>query len=296
MVKYSEETLNNWRKPPSDTEEDKLSNAESMIRDAINNDSKLKDMDIEIFGQGSYANDTNVKLNSDIDINVRYTGGFFYHIPEGKDKSDFGLNSPSTYSYSEFKNDVVNALLIKFSSADVNRDDKCITIKGNNYRVKADVVPTWEYRWYLENGSYVKGTMFMTDRGIWITNYPIQHIENGKIKNNSTQKRYKRLTRIFKRILYKMIDDKYDVNDNITSFLLECLVWNVPNNKFNDYNTWTERLKESIRYLYDNTKEQDGCKNWGEVSKQQYLFHNSRKWSRADVNRFLISMWNFMGY
>lgn len=39
-----------------------------MVKEAINEDEKLKLKAIEIFGQGSYANNTNVRLNSDIDI------------------------------------------------------------------------------------------------------------------------------------------------------------------------------------------------------------------------------------
>ena len=81
MARFSEETLTNWTKPPSDTEETKLSNSERMVKDAINEDPKLSGMGTEVFGQGSYANDTNVRLNSDIDINVRYTDAFYYDIP-----------------------------------------------------------------------------------------------------------------------------------------------------------------------------------------------------------------------
>lgn len=42
MAKFSEETLNGWRKPPSDTEEGKLTNAESRIRQAITKSEELK--------------------------------------------------------------------------------------------------------------------------------------------------------------------------------------------------------------------------------------------------------------
>ena len=93
-----------------------------------------------------------------------------------------------------------------------------------------------------------------------------------------------------------MIEDRVTVNDNISSFLIECLVWNVPNRIFNDYSTWTERLRESIIYLYNNTKEDKDCKEWGEVSELLYLFHSGRKWSRKDVNDFLIQAWNYLEF
>ena len=294
-MKYSEETLNNWRNPPSDTEEEKLTNVERMVRNCINEDATLKGMKIKIFGQGSYVNDTNVRLNSDIDLNVQYVDGFYYDVPPGTTPSDFGLNSPSQYSATAFKNDVQSALASKLEN-DVKRKNKCIAIEGNTYRVGADVVPTWQYRRYAMNRSFVEGVYFFADSGEQVINFPIQHIENGKLKNAQTQRRFKRLTRIFKRIKANMIENGEIVNGNITSFLLECLVWNVPDWIFNDYETWTDRLKESITFLYNATKEEKDCKNWGEVSRLLLLFRNDRKWSRADVNAYLLHLWRYLEY
>jgi len=296
MAKFTEDTLKNWTKPPSDTEETKLENAERMVKEAINEDEKLKSMSTETFGQGSYANNTNVRLNSDIDINVRYTDGFYYDIPKDKKKSDFGLGNSIDYSYSEFKDDVENALVSKFGRDEVIRNDKCITIKENTYRVETDVVPTWNYRRYSEDGTYVLGAKFRTDNLKWVVNYPKQHIDNGIEKNSNTSRRFKRLTRLHKKLRYKMIEDGVTVNQNIKSFLLECLIWNVPNSKKNDYDTWTDRLKQSIIYLYENTKEQDTCNEWGEVSELIYLIRNSRKWSREDINNYFVQLWNYLEY
>ena len=298
MAKFAEETLANWTKPPSDTEETKLSNAEKLVRETISEDEKLKTKSTETFGQGSYANDTNVKNNSDIDINVRYTGGFYFNLPKNIEEKDVGIDHlpSSDYLYSEFKDDVENALVKKFGRGEVIRKDKCIIIKENAYRVETDVVPTWNHRRYSDDGSYVLGAKFKTDNNYWITNYPRQHIENGKDKNSKTSKRFKRLTRIYRKLRYKMIDDDVQVSDNITSFLLECLVWNVPKDVFNDNDTWTERLKQSIIYLCGNTKDNTSCKEWREVSELLYLFNSVRKWTRADVNEFLFQIWNYLEF
>lgn len=105
MAKFSEETLTFWTKPPSDSEQTKLENAERMVREAISIDEKLSKKSTETFGQGSYANDTNVRLNSDIDINVRYTGAFYFDLPEETTENDVGIErlSPSDYSFSNLK-------------------------------------------------------------------------------------------------------------------------------------------------------------------------------------------------
>ena len=295
MAKFTEETLTRWTKPPSETEANKLENAKKMVKDAIDNDEKLKAKSIEVFVQGSYANNTNVKLNSDIDINVRYTGAFYYDLPKGKTKDNFDLNSPSKYSYTEFKDDVTQALYNKFGYARVTRDNKCITIEKNSYIVETDVVPTWNVRRYSEDGSYELGARFWSDTNKEITNYPKQHIKNGIEKNTNTSRKFKRLTRLHRKLRYKMIEDKITVNSNITSFLLECLIWNVPNETFNNYETWNERLKESIIFLYNKTKEEDNCKEWGEVSELLYLFVG-KKWSHTDVNEYMKQLWNYLEY
>lgn len=266
-----------------------------MVKEALKESDELKSKNIDVFGQGSYPNNTNVKLNSDIDINACLNDTIFVQIPKGKKQEDFGY-SDSEYKFSEYKDAVERALVAKFGRSEVIRDDKCFTIKENSYRVEADVVPTFKYNRHEENGGKAIGTKFITDKGKPIINYPIQHIDNGKKKNSDTQRRFKRLTRIFKRLRYKMIDDGEPVSDNISSFLLECLVWNVPNNIFNDNDTWTDRLKESIRFLYTATKEEKDCKEWGEVSELLYLFHSGRKWNHSDVNTFLLQAWNYLEY
>lgn len=296
MPKFSEATLTSWTKPPSSTEQTKLENAERMVREAISNDPKLKTKSKEIFGQGSYANDTNVRLNSDIDINVRYTGAFYYNIPAESNKEDFGLGNPTTNSFKEFKDDIENALVNHFGRSEVLRNDKCITIKENSYRIETDVVPTWNYRRYNKNGKHILGAVFFADsKNKKTVNYPKQHIDNAKQKNCETSKRFKRLTRLHRKLRYKMLEDGENVSDNITSFLLECLVWNVPNNIFNNYDTWNERLKQSIIYIYQQTESDENCSDWGEVSELLYLFAG-RKWNRKDVNEYMLLLWKYLEF
>jgi len=296
MARFNEQSLINWTKPPSDSEETKLSNSERMVKDAIKEDPKLSGMGTEVFGQGSYANDTNVRLNSDIDINVRYTDGFYYYMPPEITKEELGLTIPDTYSVEEFKNDVEVALVRKFDRSSVVRKNKCLTVLGNTYRVETDVVPTWNYRRYDKSYNYVLGAKLRADGGGDVENYPKHHIDNGKTKNTNTSRRFKRLTRIYRKLRYKMIDDGVHVSDSISSFLLECLVWNVPNSIFNDNSTWQDRLRESIIHLYEHTKDEDKCEDWGEVSELLYLFKGNRKWTKKDVNTFLVDAWNYLGY
>ncbi len=295
MPKFSEDQLNSFRLPPSDTEEQKLANAESQIRDALSNSTSLQSKNYKIFGQGSYANDTNVRNNSDVDINVRLDDSVFVDLPPNKSYDDLGY-SDTTYHYSNFRSDVLNALIAYFGSNYVHDNNKCITVLPNYYRVEIDVIPTCKYIRYDYENSKIEGIKFFDKSHNPIVNFPLQHIQNGKDKNAKTQKRFKRLTRIYRRTRYKMIEDTNSVSENITSYLLECLVWNVPDRIFNDYLTWTERLKQSIIYLYNNTETEEKCKDWGEVSELLYLFRGNRKWSVKDVNDYLVQMWQYLQF
>jgi len=295
MTKFTEEQLNNFRYPPSYSEETKLSNAESQVRDALKDSAALKNKNYKIFGQGSYANDTNVKKNSDVDINVRLDDTVFVDLPEDKTYDDLGY-SDSTYHYSDFRKDILDALTTYFGSSYIRDYNKCITVLPNTTRVEIDVVPTCKYIRYDSLNNIVEGVKFFAKDYTKILNFPLQHIENGKTKNSNTQKRFKRLTRIYRRIRYQMIDDGIAVSDNITSFLLECLIWNVPDRIFNGNDTWTDRLRESIIYLYNETDSYEKCKDWGEVSELLYLFRDSRKWSCDDVNKYLVQMWQYLKF
>ena len=75
-MKYSETTLQTWTVPLSSTEEERVENTIKMIKDAIRSHNELSLMTYEIFAQGSYANNTNVRQNSDIDICVMLTSTF----------------------------------------------------------------------------------------------------------------------------------------------------------------------------------------------------------------------------
>lgn len=298
MAKYTEEQFNNWRKPPSDTEEHRLETTERRIREAIQKSEELKEYEVDVFGQGSYANDTNVKLESDVDINVCSTA-YFYTEYNAKGISDetFGYVS-GNHNYDDFKSKVRKALVAEFGKDNVKDKNKCFTVVENSNRVKADVVPTYQLRRYdnANKNKEIIGVRYYAKDGKKVTNYPKQHVENGKWKNARTQKRYKRLVRIFKKVRYKMIDDGVQVSSHITSFLLESLVWNVPDSVFNNNDNWTKRVKDAIIHIYGQTEKEETCKDWGEVSDLLYLFSSDRKWTSADVNKFMIQMWNYLDF
>ena len=67
MAKVTEEQLAGWTDPSSTTEQDKQDRTERMIREAINTHDAFKGSSYKIYAKGSYANNTNVKFDSDVE-------------------------------------------------------------------------------------------------------------------------------------------------------------------------------------------------------------------------------------
>lgn len=290
-----ESAFSNWAKPPGKTEQDKSDNSERAIRTAISSSATLSSRSVSVFPQGSYRNRTTVRQDSDVDICVMCTESIFYDLPDGMSPGDFGITVPAPYPYSQFKSDVYNALVSHFGSSSVLRGSKAFDIHENTYRVDADVVAAFEYHLYRTDGTYLQGTSFLPDSGGRINNWPDQHYDNGVSKNTATRRRFKALTRITKRLRNEMEDSAVSAAINIPSFLIECLVWNVPNEGFGHATYWDD-LRYVLAYLYNSTLKDEDCSDWTEVNGIKYLFHTSQPWSRVAANGFIDAAWSHVGY
>lgn len=298
-MRYSEDTFNGWVAPLTKTEEERAENTIKMVRTAIDASPELKTMDIEIFTQGSFANNTNVRTESDVDVVVMLKSTFYSLYPNGINGSYFGFG-PGSITFDGFRSLVKMALERKFGIDSVKDGNKSIKINENTYHVKADVVPALQYRNYRVVNSttanyYVEGIKFYAKDRTEIINYPKKHHENGIRKNKETGRQYKALVRILKHVKNEMAELNLLDEKKISSFLIECLVWNIPNSKITAYNTWTETVRQTIIYLYNAIKE-GRHKKWREVSGMFDLFSPEQKWTEMEVEVFLLQSWIYLGY
>jgi len=104
MTRDWESDFRAWSKPPTATEDERCSNAESVVRNAIRSYVEFATRNIEVFAQGSYRNGTNVRADSDVDVCVRCMDVCYYALPDGVTSADVGLVD-ATYTYTAFKND-----------------------------------------------------------------------------------------------------------------------------------------------------------------------------------------------
>lgn len=287
-MKFTEEELKNWAKPASNAEGTRINNSRNAVISALQKYPLLDDSEVQIIDKGSSHNNTNVKLQADVDLSLVQEGIFFYDLPAGYTKEYFGIID-SQRSFNSYKNSIINAIYNFFNAQDIdNSKDKCTRIKENSNRVNTDIVPVWRYRLYQPNRNYREGVAFYSDSNILVINFPEQHTENGNKKNNNTGRKYKRVVRILKRLKNKMKEDNIFVSDSITSFLIESLVWNVDDGIFNQSNNFSDILRNVLIDIYNNTLE-----DWNEVSDILKLFHTERKWSVLDVKTFIKQVWEY---
>jgi hypothetical protein len=290
-----EDSLVSWAKPPGETEQTKCDNAVRMIRQAVQASQKLRGKNIRIFAQGSYCNRTNVRQDSDVDVCVLCADSFFYDLPQGVLATRFGLTSPAPYLYSEFKVDVENALLAYFEPQGMQRGKKAFDIHANSYRLDADAVPVFEYRFYHEDGSWRTGTAFLPDGGSRILNYPEQNYINGVEKNKSTGGRFKDVVRILKRLRNRMNDEGIPAAGAAPSFLVESMVWNVSGQWFG-HDQYTADVRAVLATIFNSTLKQEDCAEWTEVNGLKFLFHTTQPWTLNQAHAFVSAAWDYLGF
>lgn len=294
MNQQWEDKFRSWAQSPSQAETQRLENAERAIREAIQGSQKLKQRNIKVFTQGSYRNRTNVRRDSDIDVGVLCYDTFFYDMPEGKTRESFGID-PATYSYGQFKDEIGEALVGYFGVSAVNRGNKAFDIKEGRSQVEADVAPFFEHRRYDATERYFSGVELRADDGARIINWPEQHYANGNEKNKGTSRRYRALVRVLKSLRNEMEEKGVSAARPIIGFLSECLIWNVPDGSFGR-TTYYEDLRSALVHLWEPTKTDGGCQQWGEVSELKYLFRPHQKWTRQQANDFILAAWQYVGF
>ena len=288
-----EDTLSAWTKPSSDTEQEKQDRSERMIREAIAAHPAFNNCSLKVYAKGSYANNTNVRSDSDVDIAVECTDVLYW------EEAEQGIYTPGKpyegiWTPAKLRSELISALKEKFSNQVDTTGTTAIQINSSSARVDADVVPCFSYRYYMTDESRDGTKIFKTDNKS-IVNYPAQQLNNGIAKNNQTNYAYKKGARLLKRTENAMAAD--GTFRELPSFFIECLAYNCPNSIFN-CSTWTNCLRGMLVHIWNQLQGDDEPTEgrWVEVNECFYLFHPNQKWSRKDGREFAYAAWNYFGF
>ena len=287
-----ENKLAGWTGPSSNTEQDKQDRTERMIRQAIDSHAAFNNCSLKVYAKGSYANNTNVRSDSDVDIAVECTDVQYWEESE-KGNHTSGIPYEGIWTPAKLRAELLSAMNAKFPGQVDASGSTAIQINSNSARVDADVVPCFSYRYYMKDGTRDGTKIFKTD-GSSIVNYPVQQLENGIAKNKRTGYAYKKGARLLKRIENVMVED--GAFRELPSFFMECLAYNCPDSTF-AHPTWTECLRAMLFHIWDNLQgDEPTSGRWREVNECFFLFHSNQKWTRDDGREFAKAAWNYFGF
>jgi len=287
-----EQKLEMWSRPLSDAQTQKCERAVREIRTAVARHhylgAQMQAGVVQVFAQGSYANNINVRDESDVDVCVYYTGSMI------QEPSNAFAGTPALYQYDQLKKDVYSCLVTYFGQSAVKWGNKAFDIKATtNGGVEADVVPCFQYLNYNAPSPPVIGTALRPDQpATWISNYPVQQRILGEEKNKQTNWRYKRAARIIKKLNYEMIAAGAWKEDWTPSFFLESATWNQTNYLFDGslYVPMTKGLLSAFANSFGGDRS-----TWLESNGIKLLFRQDRPWSSQDLVSFANAGWRYLG-
>lgn len=272
------------------------------IRKALTNYQNFPaNINFDVYLQGSYRNHTNIRGDSDVDVVIELKSAFYRDISklsENETKLYLEYYNDSTYTWKDFRLDVLNALKGYYGDSVVTEGKKSLKLGNpNGGRLPADIVVCLEHRNFLKfldptNQYYIEGmTFYVPFENRWIIGYPKLHYENSTKKNSSdaTDDWYKPVVRIFKNAREYLIDNQKISNDLAPSYFIEGLIYNVPNKEFG---TNFNKTVYNILYWLNNAD----YSNFVCPNEQLLLFGNSpEQWSEQNARAFLsalIGAWN----
>jgi hypothetical protein len=268
-----------------------------MVRAAIEEHAAFDDMSVAIYAKGSYANNTNVKSESDVDIVVECTECIYW-----REHDPAAGGHPSNGSYggewtpSKLRKEVGLALNAKFGAGAVFEGKAAWTVRSSTARVDADVVPCFTFRYYFADGDYREGTKLFASSGKQIENYPKLQLNLGRAKNTRTNRAYKKAVRILKRLENDMVAK--GIHKEMPSYLMECLVFNSPE-KYFGRTTWKGVMRGVLAHAYnylDGPEPSVEGDRFLEANGAKFLFTSSQKWTRPEVKGFLGAAWEHVGF
>jgi hypothetical protein len=255
------------------------------IRNALNTYRDWPEgIDFEVYLQGSYKNNTNIRGDSDVDVVAQLNSTFYSNLSENQKRS-LGI-TPASYGWSNFRTNVLKALKNYYGQSQITEGNKSIKIRANSGRLPADVIVCCQYRNYktVNSYDYVEGMCFWTkNEDRQVINYPKVHYDNGVSKHQSSSQWYKPVVRLFK-------NSRGSISGDATpSYFLECMLYNVPNSKFGT--SYQDTFYSIINWLNEIDISNFSCQN----GQLELFGARPEQWNTGQAKQFisnLISLWN----
>jgi hypothetical protein len=293
--------LTRWIKPSSLSEKDRQERAERMIKAAIDRHRPFHGEDIRVYAKGSYPNNANVRLDSDVDIvvenrEVRYYQDNFEN-PAFLPAAEHGPAYRGQWTPDTWRSEVRSALRHYFGASEVDSSGSValVVTEKPGSRPSTDVVPSFHFRRYdsADHRVFHDGTKVFKKSGGAIVNWSQQQLDNGRAKNNATNHRYKQFARALKNAENVLVQQR-----KLTakpSYLTECLAWNVPNATLTG-GSLDDAFRATLVWLWEHLNDNYNRRDWDEPNGLKYLFGSHQKWTVQDGRDLVYATGNYLDY
>jgi len=295
-----EELLRRWFRKSSDSENERMDRAVRMVTQAVESHAAFDDATYRIYPKGSYANETNVRVDSDVDIVVQNQELFYFdYDPDAITPAPDFNHHPYKGQWTPdlWRSEVTAALTAKFGRSGIDTTGSvAIRVKEvTNSRPSTDVVPAFDYKRFVtsDRRRYHEGSRTYSKERKAITNFPEQQLVNGREKHRETGRRYKRYVRALKNAENVLVKD--GAIDELPSYFMECLMWNVPNAVINSGDQF-EGLELSLFWLFTELRQQNyDPRDWVEPNRLKWLFVDQDKWTPEQARDLALATLAHLG-
>lgn len=269
------------------------------IRKALHDPrARYADKHFEVFLQGSYGNDTNIRTESDVDVVICCSNTYFHDLSAltpDQWVAQQSASSPATYGYADFKSAVFDTLSLAFGQS-VSFGNNSIKIAASGSRRSADVIPAFEFRRYYRyvsefNCDFYKGITFFRRDGTQIDNFPKHHSDNLTRKHQSSGNHLKPTIRIFKNIRSALVETGALQAGDAPSYFIEGLIYNAPTDIFK--HSQFDTVLGILQWLYQTTDRT----NFLCANERYFLLRDNSLlcWPTTNGDMFIgavIDLWN----
>lgn len=287
----SEQQLEIWSNTGADVGSTK---AYDRIKNIIDSSNFSKKSEVDIFLQGSYANTTHIRADSDVDVVILLNSAFNSDISRlsQPERDEHSKLPKATYDHEQLRQELFDLFVRALGQNKVESRNKCIRINLGNGYLRVDLIPCLGYRlYYSYPNHFIEGISIKKPDGSIICNFPKLHKSNGARKHQDTNANYKKVVRIFKNMRNTQVEEGKITKSDAPSYFIECLLYNVPESYFSS--NLQDSVFKSLKWLIDYREnfEQLKCQN----GTTPMFGPDETQWKIEDCNFFLstiVKLWN----
>lgn len=299
-----ERVLTAWERPASNSEEDQIQRAARMVREAVAANTWLTREGVSVEPQGSYFNNTNVRLEADMDIRVVHpsitvlTDSNVGSANEHVAAAYFDAGRTNLEIANELRRNVGAALAAKFGARNVAPGKKAFRISAvPGSRADIDVVPalTLDYVTLCEGETLLSPNFVGAVRGIAIFgtdgsetfNFPHHHHRYGVWKRSRTQLRFKKVVRQLKRLRDELVTSGELSTGECPSFFIESLAYRVEDEHYLGDELRRARLRRVLNRIWDQASDPNWTAAALEINDHKLLFGPHQPWAPQNARVFV---------